>query len=73
MLRVYSSEDNVIVRLDRTKIHSVGVPAIGDFLNRIQVCKSTADFKGASELYSRTDVSDEFLALRAIVLVSSCE
>lgn len=66
---VCRTDDNVIVKLDRTKIHSVGVPAIGEFLQKIQVFKATADFKAASELYSITDVDEEFLALRKIVLV----
>ena len=33
--------DDTCVILDRSKIQSVGVKAIGDFLNRLQVYKAT--------------------------------
>lgn len=44
---------------------SVGVPAIGNFLTRLQLYKSTADFEKGQDMYlNYTAVSDEFLALR---------
>ena len=59
-----------IVSLDREKIFSVGLPAIHAFLNRIQVYKSTADFDAAKSMYidGYSQVSEEFLAMRTIVL-----
>jgi len=61
------------VVLDRTKIHSVGKPAIGDFLCKLQVYKSTADVEAGRKMYSHfSDVSDSsqhsWLSLREIVM-----
>ena len=59
----------MFVDLDRSKIESVGVPAVGAFLTKLQVYKSTADYGRAKALYERyTSVPAELLALRAVVL-----
>lgn len=62
------------VSLDRSKIMSVGRPAIQHFLQRLQVYKSTADVDGAREMYDGySKVTDEdpykFLNLRDIVIL----
>ncbi len=63
------SSDDVIVELDRTKINSIGMKCIGDFLLKIQVYKSTGDVTPAIEMYTKyTSVDDQFLRLRNIVL-----
>lgn len=60
---------DVLISLDRTKIESVGRPAIGNFLRKLQVYKSTADHDSGKILYDRySAVDDEFLALRKTVL-----
>jgi dipeptidyl-peptidase-3 len=59
---------DAIVTLDRSKILSVGVPALKDFLAKIQIYKTTADLKSAQTLFSVTDVPDEFVSLREVVL-----
>ncbi|KAL9953202.1 hypothetical protein ACROYT_G040579 [Oculina patagonica] len=60
---------DVLLSLDRTKIESVGRPAIGNFLRKLQVYKSTADYDSGKALYDRySAVDDEFLALRKTVL-----
>lgn len=62
-------EDNATITLDRTKIYEVGMPAIREFLLKIQVYKATADAEEAGKMYSDvTGVDDKFLALRNIVL-----
>ncbi|XP_053304356.1 dipeptidyl peptidase 3 [Spea bombifrons] len=62
------------VTLNRDKILSVGKPAIQQFLQRLQVYKSTADVERAREMYdgySAVTDSDtyRFLALRDIVIM----
>lgn len=60
---------DVLIKLDKTKIESVGRPAIGKFLKKLQVFKSTADYVSGKSLYDRySAVDDEFLALRKTVL-----
>jgi len=62
-------KDDAVVSIDRTKIISVGVPAIAKFLQKIQVYKTTADVDAAQHLYHEyTDVNEKFIALREIVL-----
>lgn len=57
------------VELDRSKIKSVGVPAIAQFLHQIQVFKATADVVRATNMYKElTDVPNEMLKLRDLVL-----
>nr|KAG5693940.1 hypothetical protein BaRGS_008209 [Batillaria attramentaria] len=61
------------IKLDRSKIISIGKPAIGNFLRKLQVYKSTADYGKAKEMYDvYSDVNDSsephFLSLRSIVL-----
>lgn len=57
------------VRLDRSKIRSVGIPAVGAFLRRLQVAKSTADAAGGRAMYERLcAVPEEWLAVRELVI-----
>uniref|UniRef100_A0A674MIS5 Dipeptidyl peptidase 3 n=1 Tax=Takifugu rubripes TaxID=31033 RepID=A0A674MIS5_TAKRU len=62
------------IRLDRSKIHTVGKSAIHRFLCKLQVFKSTADVEGGRALYDKySTVSDSgthnFLRLRETVLL----
>ncbi|GFR99734.1 dipeptidyl peptidase 3 [Elysia marginata] len=64
---------DLVIVLDRAKIISVGKPAIGNFLRKLQVYKSTADVEAARQMYSYySDVNDQdepkFLHLRSIVM-----
>nr|KAI8740570.1 dipeptidyl peptidase 3-like [Biomphalaria glabrata] len=64
---------DLLVLLDRAKIISVGKPAIGAFLRKLQVYKSTADVEAGKKMYAYySDVNDQdepkFLSLRSIVM-----
>ncbi|XP_060107462.1 dipeptidyl peptidase 3 [Heteronotia binoei] len=65
---------DAIVSLDRSKITTVGKPALESFLRKLQVLKSTADVVGGRALYEAySAVTDEeperFLTLRHTVLL----
>jgi len=68
-------EKGLTVSLDRTKILEVGVPAVADFLRRIQVYKSTADVEQARAMYvdSYSQVPAHLLAMRQVVLAKKKE
>lgn len=66
---VIEGDGGVHVRLDRSKILSVGVPAIASFLRQLQVYKSTADVAAAGPWYRElTSVPDAMLPLRDLVV-----
>ncbi|ORX57056.1 dipeptidyl peptidase III [Hesseltinella vesiculosa] len=57
------------IHLDRSKIKSVGRPAIAKFLEQLQVFKATADEAQGTELYNeKTAVPDDWLLYRGIVI-----
>lgn len=61
-VRIIEEEDDLRVVLDRTKILSVGRPAVGRFLLEQQVFKSTADAAAGHALYARmTAVPDAWI------------
>lgn len=60
---------DVLIELDRAKVDTVGRKAVGDFLMKLQVYKSFGDAVGGTAMYtSYSDVPDDFLELRAIVM-----
>ncbi|XP_078391770.1 dipeptidyl peptidase 3 [Cetorhinus maximus] len=65
---------DAIITLDRSKIATVGMTAIKNFLRKLQVYKTTADVESGRALYSRySEVTDSepqrFLTLRETVLL----
>eukprot|EP00667_Euglena_gracilis_P003020 EG_transcript_3028 len=59
----------VSVSLDMTLLESVGRPALAQLLLRLHVHKSTADVAAARDYFLQlTQVSDEMLALREVVM-----
>ena len=68
-------EKGVIITLDRSKIMTVGLPAVEIFLKKIQVYKSTADYAAAKAMYvdGYSVVPADLLALRDVVLAKKKE
>jgi dipeptidyl-peptidase-3 len=57
------------VCLDRSKIRSVGRPAVGKFLLALQTYKSLGDLRGGTALFEKySAVGGEMAAARAIVM-----
>ncbi|ATY58552.1 dipeptidyl peptidase III [Cordyceps militaris] len=59
----YTKDDlsDLILNLDRSKILTVGRKAVGDYLQKLHIYKSTADIQSGLELYNRmTDVGLDF-------------
>jgi len=60
---------DMIINMDRSKIHTVGQPAIATFLQKLQIYKSTADITAAKEMYAKySEVSEPWASRRNIVV-----
>ena len=60
---------DIILRLDRSKIETICVAAVGDFLMRLNVYKSTADAVDGTKFYvDATTVPESWNEIRDIVL-----
>ena len=59
------------IKMSREKIYTDGRVAIANFLNKLQVYKSMADYESANELYTRySRVDEQFVEWRDIVLLN---
>jgi dipeptidyl-peptidase III len=59
---------DILIHLDRSKIISVGKPAVGQFLKLLQYYKSTANVKDGTAFFTRySSVNDQFQRYRDIV------
>jgi dipeptidyl-peptidase-3 len=67
-------KDWISVTIDRSKILTVGLPALKKFLIKLNVYKATADLENATNMYGKySEVNDFFLSLRDIVLANKSE
>merc|ERR1712240_292026 len=59
---------DIIINMDRSKIQTVGQPAIATFLQKLQIYKSTADITAAKEMYAKySEVSEPWASRKNIV------
>jgi len=59
----YKNDDitDLTIKLNRSKITTIGRKAVEDYLQRLHIYKATADFKAGSEYFAQmTHVDDEF-------------
>ncbi|KAI5855998.1 peptidase family M49-domain-containing protein [Tricharina praecox] len=57
-----ADHNDLVIALDRTKIRSHGIPAIGKYLQKLHVFKSTADFAAGEKLYAEMCTVNEHMA-----------
>jgi dipeptidyl-peptidase-3 len=68
-LDVDKKAKSITVRVERSKIMSLGKKAISDFLLKLHVWRSTADVEAAEDYFgSLTAPNDEWLDIRDVVL-----
>ncbi|RPA94808.1 dipeptidyl-peptidase III [Choiromyces venosus 120613-1] len=62
-------KSDLTISIDHSKILSHGRKAVGEFLTKLHIYKSTADVEAGSELYKRmTEVTEEFRGYREVVM-----
>ena len=60
---------DLLFSMDKSKVESVGKPAIGQFLKKLQVYKSLGDFETAKELFDKhSEVNEQWRSWREIVI-----
>lgn len=64
-----TGEAGLELRMDRSKIRSVGAPAVADLLSKLQAYKATADAENGVRFYlEATSVPEEWNEIRDIVI-----
>ena len=60
---------DLLLSMDRSKLEVIGKPAIGEFLKKLQVYKSTGDVETASKMFEKySKVNEQWLQWRDIVI-----
>merc|ERR1719180_213033 len=60
---------DMLITMDRSKVATVGQPAIASFLQKLQVYKATADISAAKQMYDKySEVSEPWASRRDIVV-----
>ena len=60
---------DLLMTLDRTKISSVGMPAMGKFLQKLQVYKSIGDYESGKNMFDSYSQFDEtWIRWREIII-----
>jgi len=60
---------DMIITMDRSKIQTVGQPAVAAFLQKLQIYKATADIEAAKQMYNKySEVSEPWASRRDIVV-----
>ncbi|GJQ76211.1 hypothetical protein Trydic_g1952 [Trypoxylus dichotomus] len=66
-----STPQDLLLSIDRTSIKGAGRNAIGHFLLKLQIYKSTANISAAKKLFQKyTDVTNQWISWRDIVLAN---
>lgn len=61
--------DDLILKVNRAKIETIGQETIGEFLNKLHVYKCSGDVKSGTEFYvSQTTIPENLLKYREIIL-----
>lgn len=61
--------DDLVITLDRTKINSHGKPAVGKYLQKLNIYKSVADVESGTNMYAEMTGVDAVMAgYRDVVL-----
>jgi len=65
-VKIEKTDDGPIVKLDRTKINTVGIKAIGNFLLKLMVYKATANVTEGTNMYNQySTVTEEYLEMKS--------
>lgn len=69
IVNVNVTNDNFVVILNKDKIYSIGVPAINDFLLKLNIYKTIADIDSATTMFGElTEVCEQDLIIRNLVI-----
>ncbi|KXS18732.1 dipeptidyl-peptidase III [Gonapodya prolifera JEL478] len=68
-VRIEEKGDDLVIHMDRSKIHTTGFKAVGSFLQKLHIYKCSGDFEQGKNFYEDyTTVPEEWAGWREIVL-----